>query len=50
MFETKKDIYDALCRVLDGYMHPEECLDDIDWEIELYQMLVKIKNQWDDII
>lgn len=52
MFETKKTIYDELSRVLTDYEHPEDMEDynDIDWEEELYTMLVKIQNRWEDTI
>ena len=52
MFETKKDIYNELVKLLTNYEHPEdfEGYDDIDWEAELYEMLVKIQNRWEDTI
>lgn len=52
MFETKRAIYDELSRVLTDYEHPEDVEDynDIDWEEELYTMLVKIQNNWETVI
>ena len=52
MFETKKDIYNKLVKLLTDYEHPDdvEDYDDIDWEAELYEMLVKIQNRWEDTI
>lgn len=50
MFETKRDIYDELSRVLTDYEHREDIYEDIDWEAELYEMLVKIQNRWEDTI
>lgn len=52
MFETKKDIYNELVKLLTDYEHPEdvEDYDDINWEAELYEMLVKIQNRWEDTI
>jgi hypothetical protein len=52
MFETKKDIYNELTKLLTDYENPMdvEDYDDIDWEAELYEMLVKIQNRWEDTI
>lgn len=52
MPETKQDIYDALCKLLTDYENLEdvEDYDNIDWEAELYKMLVKIQNRWEDTI
>lgn len=50
MFETKKDIYDELSRVLTDYENRASIFEDIDWEVELYEMLVKIQNRWEDTI
>jgi hypothetical protein len=44
MFETKKTIYDELCRVLTDYEHKRADSKD------LYEMLVKIQNHWEDVI
>lgn len=52
MFQTKRDIYEELCALLTSYEHPEdyEDYDDVEWEAELYEMLVKIQNRWEDTI
>lgn len=52
MFETKKDIYNELSKLLTDYEHAEYCegYDGIDWEDEMYAMLVKIQNRWEDTI
>lgn len=52
MYQTKRDIYEELTTLLTHYEHPEdyEDYDDVDWEAELYRMLVKIQNRWDDTI
>ena len=48
---TKQEIYDEMCKLLTDYEHPEEDgYDDIDWEAELYDMLVKIQRRWEDVI
>jgi hypothetical protein len=44
MLETKRTIYDELCRVLTDY--EEKSADSKD----LYEMLVKIQNRWEDVI
>lgn len=50
--DRKKQIYDELCRVLTDFENPSDVEDYnyIDWEAELYEMLVKIQNSWEDII
>ena len=52
MYQTKRDIYEELTALLTYYENPEdyEDYDDIDWESELYEMLVKIQNRWEDTI
>jgi hypothetical protein len=52
MFQTKRDIYEELTRLLTDYEHPEdiEHYDDMEWEGMLYEMLVKIQNRWEDTI
>ena len=52
MFKTKKDIYNELVKLLTDYENPIDVEDynDIDWETELYDMLVKIQNRWEDTI
>ena len=50
--ETKETIYEEMCTLLTDYEHKEELDEDetIDWEYELYHMLVKIQNRWEDTI
>lgn len=50
--ETKEDIYNELTRLLTEYEWPDDSEDYIerDWEAELYEMLVKIQNRWEDTI
>ena len=48
--ETREDIYDEVCRLLTDYEHREDESDDINWETELYGMLVKIQNNWEAVI
>ena len=52
MFQTKRDIYEELTALLTAYEHPEDVEDweEREWETELYEMLVKIQNRWDDTI
>lgn len=49
---TKESIYDELAKLLTDYEHPEEVVDydNIEWESELYEMLVKIQNNWETVI
>ena len=47
--ETKQTIYDELCKVLTNYEAPEKELERTT-ENDLYEMLVKIQNCWEDII
>ena len=49
---TKESIYDEMCKLLTDYEHPEdyEGYDNSDWEAELYDMLVKIQNNWESVI
>lgn len=49
-YPTKEDIYDIMCQLLTDYEHKEEESNDIDWEAELYDMLVRIQRHWEDII
>ena len=44
MMETKKSIYDELSRVLTAFEEMEAS------EAELYEMLCKIQNNWEDVI
>lgn len=48
--ETKASIYDEMCRVLADYENREVQSDNIDWEADLYEMLVKIQNNWEAVI
>lgn len=49
--ETKKMIYEEMCTLLTDYEHKEELdEDEVDWEYELYHMLVKIQSRWEDTI
>ena len=52
MFITKKDIYNELTILLTDYENPNDVEDweDREWETELYEMLVKIQNRWEDTI
>ena len=52
MYQTKRDIYEEMTTLLTHYEHPEdyENYEDVDWEAELYKMLVKIQNRWEDTI
>ena len=52
MPETKEKIYDELTKLLTEYEWPDDSEDYIerDWEAELYEMLVKIQNRWEDTI
>lgn len=47
--ECKEDIYNELVKILTDYEHPEDC-DGAVGEKELYHMLVKIQNRWEDTI
>lgn len=46
--KKKKEIYDKLCRVLTEYESHE--IKDSLAEFELYDMLVEIQNNWEDVI
>ena len=52
MFQTKRDIYEELTALLTHFEHSEdyEGYDNVDWEAEMYEMLVKIQNRWEDTI
>lgn len=49
MRETKKSIYDELCEILTEYENPDYDNNHVG-EAELYQMLIKIQNNWETII
>ena len=44
----REEIYDEMCRVLTNYETAED--DDKFTEYELYEMLVKIQNNWEAVI
>ena len=45
-----KDIYDSLCRALTDYEHPQDCgCTEAEAANELYDVLVKIQNNWDKL-
>lgn len=47
----REEIYDEMCRLLTDYEHPEDVgYDDVEREAELYEMLVKIQNNWESVI
>ena len=48
--ETKRSIYDEMCRLLTEYENRKIDITDIDWEAEFYGMLVKIQNNWEAVI
>ena len=49
MNRIEKDaLYDKLCRILTDYEMPEEGQDPAT-ESDLYEMLVKIVNSWDEL-
>lgn len=45
---TKESIYDEMCRVLTNYENSED--GDRSTEYDLYEMLVKIQNNWEAVI
>ena len=48
--ETKRSIYDEMCRLLTEYENRKIEIADVDWETEFYEMLVKIQNNWESVI
>ena len=49
--ETRQSIYDEMCRLLTDYEQRDNDVNfDADWEAELYDMLVKIQNNWEAVI
>lgn len=47
----KNELYDELSRLLTEYEESDiDNLDAFDWLEEMYDMLVKIQNNWDDVI
>lgn len=49
MEETRKSLYDELCEILTEYENPEH-YNNRTGEAELYEILVKIQNNWENII
>ena len=49
---TKQEIYDKMCKLLTDYEHPDSVVhyDDVEWEAELYEMLVEIQRHWECVI
>lgn len=45
----KKAIYDEMCALLTEYENPEEGQDPV-MESDFYEMLVKIQNNWDELV
>ena len=51
VIRKREEIYNEMCRLLTDYEQRENSIDnDIDWEAELYDMLVKIQNNWEAVI
>lgn len=51
VIRQREKIYDEMCRLLTEYEHLEDSeYDDREWEAELYEMLVKIQNNWESVI
>lgn len=48
IIRKREEIYDEMCRVLTNYETAED--DDKFTEYELYEMLVKIQNNWEAVI
>ena len=48
----KQKIYDEMCKLLTDYEHLDAVkdYDDQEWETKLYEMLVKIQNNWETVI
>lgn len=48
----REEIYDEIVRTLTKYECPEdyEDYDNVEWEAEFYELLVKIQNRWEDTI
>ena len=50
VIRKREEIYDEMCRLLTDYEHREDIYEDVDWEVELYDMLVEIQRRWEDVI
>lgn len=48
IIRKREEIYDEMCRVLTNYENAED--GDKFTEYELYEMLVKIQNNWEAVI
>lgn len=48
----KQKIYDEMCELLTDYERPDDVkdYDEREWEAELYEMLIKIQNNWETVI
>lgn len=49
--KAKNNLYDQLSELLTTFENPEEVENyyDIDWQLELYDMLVKIQKAWGEL-
>lgn len=47
----KNSLYDELCRTLTEYEEQREIIKGVEWswEDELYFMLIKIQNKWEEL-
>ena len=50
VIRKRREIYDKMCILLTDYEHREDIYEDINWEEELYDMLVEIQNNWEAVI
>ena len=48
---AKNNLYDQLSRLITDFENPEEVENyyGIDWQLELYDMLVKIQKVWEEL-
>lgn len=48
---AKNNLYDQLSRLITDFENPEEVENyyGIDWQLELYAMLVKIQKAWEEL-
>ena len=48
---AKNNLYDQLSGLITDFENPEEVENyyDIDWQLELYDMLVKIQKVWEEL-
>ena len=49
--KAKNNLYDQLSGLITDFENPEEVENyyDIDWQLELYDMLVKIQKAWGEL-